>query len=104
MSSAGHSAAHPTPSPHHAAAWEAGHEPAAWSRSPENQPYPGLHPKKHGQQGEGDDPIPLLCSNEASPGVLSPDVESSVQERRGPVGARPEEGHRNDPRGGTPLL
>ena len=29
---------------------------------------------------------------------------SSVQEKCGPAGARPEEGHRNDPRDGTPLL
>jgi len=31
-------------------------------------------------------------------------VESSVQERHGPVGRRPEEGHKNDPRDGTLLL
>ena len=38
------------------------------------------------------------------PEVLHPDVESSVQERHGAVGVCPEEGHKNDPRGGTPLL
>jgi len=37
-------------------------------------------------------------------GVLRPDVESAVQERHGPVGACPEEGHKNDPRDGTALL
>jgi len=37
-----------------------------------------------------------LCDGEASPGVLSPDVESLVQERHGPIGAHPEEGHKND--------
>ncbi len=37
-------------------------------------------------------------------GVLSSDMESSVQERHGPVGSCPEEGHKNDPRDGTPLL
>jgi len=37
-------------------------------------------------------------------GRLRSDVETSVQERCGPVGACPEEGHRNDPRDGTPLL
>ena len=31
-------------------------------------------------------------------------MESSVQERCGPVGAHPEEGHKNDPRDGTPPL
>ena len=56
------------------------------------------------QQVEGDDPAPLLCTGEASPGVLPPDVESLVQERHEPVGTYPEEGHKNDPRDGTPLL
>ena len=45
-----------------------------------------------------------LCTGEASPGVLCPDGESSVQERHGPDGACPEEGHKNDPRDRTPLL
>lgn len=31
-------------------------------------------------------------------------MESSVQERHGPAGAHPEDGHKNDPRGGKPLL
>ena len=56
------------------------HEPGMCPRSPESQPFPGLHQKQCGQQGEGDDPAPLLCAGEASPGVLRPDVESSVQE------------------------
>ena len=47
-------------------------------------------------------PSALHC--EASPGALHPDVESSVQERHRPVGTHPEEGHKNDPRDGTPLL
>jgi len=49
-------------------------------RSPESQLYPGLHQKKHGQQVEGGDPVPLLCAGETSPGVQHPDVESSARE------------------------
>ena len=60
--------------------------------------------KKRGQQGEGGDPAPPLCAGEASPEILYPDVESSVQERHRPVGVWPEEGHRNAPRDGTLLL
>ena len=45
-----------------------------------------------------------LYTGEASPGVLCPDVESSVQEGHGPVGAHPEASHRNDAKDGTPLL
>ena len=54
--------------------------------SPERQPYPGLHQKMRGQQVQGGDPVPLIFTSEASPGVLRPDVESSGQERHGPVG------------------
>ena len=57
--------------------------------------------KKHGQQREGGDPAPLLLPDEASPGALHPDVESSVQERCERVGACPEKGHKNDPRDGV---
>ena len=40
-----------------------------------------------------------------TPGVLCPAlVEPSAQERHGPVGVGPQEGHRNDPRDGEPLL
>jgi len=84
--------------------WEAGHDPAMCSHSPESQSYPGLHQKHHGQQGKGGDPVPLLCTGETSPGVLHSDVESSEQEGYGPVGVCPEEGHKNDPRYGTALL
>ena len=84
--------------------WEAGHEPAVCPCSPESQPHPGLHLKKCGQQVNGSDPAPLLCADEASPGVLRPDVEFSVQERCRPVEVCPEEGHTNDARDGTPSL
>jgi len=72
--------------------------------SPVSRVYPGLHQKTCGHQGEDDDPVPLLCADEDSPGVLHPDVDSSVQGRYGPVGACPQEGHKNEPRDGTPLL
>ena len=39
-----------------------------------------------------------LYTDETSPGVLCQDMEYPVQERHGPVGVRPEEGQRNDPR------
>jgi len=73
-------------------------------RSPEGQLYPGLHQGKRGQQIKGGDSAPLLCSGETPPGVLRPDLEPPAQEERGPVGAGPEEGHKNDPRAGTPIL
>ena len=41
--------------------WQGGHEPAEFPHVPENQSYPGLH-QKCGQQGEGGDPTPLLCT------------------------------------------
>jgi len=72
--------------------------------SPESQLYPCLHPKQHGQQGGGGDPAPLLRAGETSPTVLRPDVESSVQQRHGAVGACPEEGQKNAPRDETSLL
>ena len=46
--------------------------------------------------------LPFCSAGETSPGVLRPGVECSVQDRRGAVGACPEEGHKSDPRGGTP--
>ena len=47
----------------------------------------------HGQQVEGGDPALYYAHAHTctSPGVLRPDVESSVQERCGPVGVCPEE-------------
>ena len=80
------------------------HEPAMSPHSPESQLFPGLHQMKCGQQVKGGDPASLLHAGEASPEVLHPDVKSSVQERDGSVGACPEEGHKNDPRDGTPPL
>jgi len=45
-----------------------------------------------------------LGSGETSPAVLCPALEPSAQERRGPVGAGPEEDHKDDLGAGTPLL
>ena len=78
--------------------WQAGHEPAMYPCSPESQLQPGLHQKKRG------DPAHLLCSGKDLTAVLSPDVESSVQERSRPVGVRPEEDHKHGPRDETHLL
>ena len=72
---------------------QAGHEPAMCSHSTESQPYPWLHQKMHNQQVKGDDSAPLLCTSEASPGVLHPHVVFSVQERHRAVGAHLEEGN-----------
>jgi len=45
-----------------------------------------------------------LCSGETAPHVLHPALEPSAQERHGPVGVGPEEGHKKDPRDVTSLL
>jgi len=57
-----------------------------------------------GQQVKGGDSAPLLCCGETPLGVLRPALEPPVQERHGPVGVGPGEGHKNDPRPETPLL
>jgi len=74
------------------------------ARSPEGQPYPGLHQKQRGQQVEGGDSAPLLCSGDTPSGVLCPVLGPSAQERPGAVGVGPEEGHEDDPRAGASLL
>jgi len=61
------------------------------ARSPEGQPYPGLHQEKRSQQGKGGDSAHLFCSGETPPRVLHPALEPSAQKRHGPVGAGPEE-------------
>jgi len=70
----------------------------------EGQLYHGLHQKQRGQQVEGGDSAPLLCSGGTPPGVLHPALEPPAQEGHGPVGVGPEEGHSNDLKTGAPLL
>jgi len=74
------------------------------SCSPAGQQYPVLHTEKRGQQVKGGNSAPLLCPGETPPGALCPALKPPAQERHGVVGAGPEEGHKNDPRAGAPLL
>ena len=60
-----------------------------------------LHPQQRGQQVEGGDSARF---GKTPPGVLRSSLEPSVQERHGPVGAGPEEGDKNYPGAGAPLL
>jgi len=63
-----------------------------------------LRQKKCGQQVEGGDSAPLHCSGATPHGLLYPALEPPAQESHGPVGACPEEGHKNDQRNGMHLL
>ena len=74
--------------------WQVGREPELCPLSPESQLYPGLHQKQHGQEVTDVIPAPLLCAGEISSGVLCPDMESSAQERYGPVDLHPDKGHK----------
>jgi len=64
----------------------------------------GIKKKNHGQQVKGGNPLPLLCSGEASPGVLCPVLGSPVHKRQRSPGKSPAEGHKDDAGPGTPLL
>ena len=59
---------------------------------------------KCGQQVNRGDSVLLLCSGEIPPGVLHPALEPPAQEGHGAVGVCLEEGHKDDPRAGVPLL
>jgi len=66
--------------------------------------FPRLNRKKCIQQVKGGYSASLLCSGETPSGVLCPPLEPSAQDRHGPVGVGPEEGHKNNQRAGTPLV
>ena len=83
---------------------EAQQYPAMCAHILEDQPYPGLPQKKHGQQVKGANSVPPPCSGETPLGFLHPVLEPSAQERHGAVEAGPEEGHKVYQRTGTPLL
>jgi len=83
---------------------KAGHETPTCAHRPEGQPYPGLHQEKRGQQVDGGDSAPLLCSGETPPGVLHPALDFLAQVGYGGVGASAEEGYKDDHRAGAPLL
>lgn len=42
----------------------------ACAYSPQTKLHPELHQKENGQQDEGGNSVPLLCSSETSPGML----------------------------------
>lgn len=52
--------------------WKVGHKPIGCACSPECQLHCGLHQKRNGQQLEGGDSAPWLCSCKTLPGVLHP--------------------------------
>jgi len=68
--------------------------------APKKQSYPGMHQKQCGQQGEGGDLVPFLCTGESA--VSSCGVFCTGETYICVV--CPEEGHRNGPGDGTPLL
>jgi len=63
--------------------WQGECEPAMCPRSPESQPYPGLHHKKHGQQVKGGDLAPLLCPGKTTVRVLCLVLGFPVQKTQG---------------------
>jgi len=60
-----------------AGGWKAGHEPKKCARSPERQPYTGLHEEKWGQQVKRGDSDTLLRSR-ATPQLWSPQLKKDM--------------------------
>ena len=71
--------------------WKTDYEAAMCTCSPESQRCPGLHQEKCGQQVEGGDSPPLLCSCETPPAVLGRAVGPPTSEEHGPARVGPEE-------------
>jgi len=67
----------------------------------EGRLYTGLHQKSMASRVRE---VRSHRSGETPPGVPCPALEPSAQERHRSVQAVPEEGHKNDPMAGTPLL
>lgn len=57
---------------------KAGHEPAMCTYSPESQPNPRLHQRKHNKEVKGGDSAFLLCSGATLPGMLYSALEPSA--------------------------
>ena len=79
-----------------------------WANDVRSQPWKPtiswVDQKKRGQQGKGGDSVPLLLPGKTPAGILCPALELLAQERYVPVGAGPEDGHKNYERAGAPLL
>ncbi|RMC17428.1 hypothetical protein DUI87_06010 [Hirundo rustica rustica] len=75
---------------------DAPHEPGVCPCDQEGQWCPGIHLEDHFQQTMGADPAPLLCSGEATSGVLCPVLCSTVQERHEGPGVGPVEDYKDD--------
>jgi len=69
----------------------------------ESQLYPGLHDKKSGQQIEGSDSTPLLHFGETTWSTV-PSAGALSTGKLWMCWREPRGGHKNDPRGGVPLL
>lgn len=74
--------------------------------STEDQEYLGLHQGRSVQQEEGGDclPSPQLCLQDASSGVLHPDLGSQTQGRHRAAEVGPEKSQKDDQNAGALVL